>query len=93
MNKQEKYLRWVINDIKKNTTLDRAQSTKINLGGVWSAYPQHFLRPPDRDASIFASLGTTLAFHYGITEGELWMIVDELYPYIVDRYLLDFPMP
>jgi len=93
MDKQEQYLQWVINDIEKNTTFERGQAAKINLGGMWSAYPQHFVNPPERDASIFSSLRHTLTLYYGITEEEFWMIVDEIYPYIVERYFLDFPMP
>jgi len=90
MNKQEKYLRWAINDIKKNTYLKHLP-TKVIFAGIWDAYPKHFYDPPHRDASIFKSLADTLSLHYGLTHDELWIIVDEIYPWIVDTLLADYP--
>ncbi len=90
MDKQEQYLQWVINDIKKNTYLT-LHPTKIIFGGIWGAYPKHFYDPPTPEASIFKSLSKNLSLHYGLTEDELWIIVDELYPWIVDTLLADYP--
>jgi len=95
MNKQEKYLQWVINDIKKNTYLEHFP-TQVMFGGIFNAFPAHFQHPPlvsEPDlhtASIFRQLAKTLSLNYGLTEDEMWIIVDEVYPWIVDNLLSDY---
>jgi len=89
-NKQEQYIQWVIDDIKKNTYL-QTHPTKVIFGGVWSAYPKHFFDLPSPHASIWNSLSEKLLLYYGLTEDELWIIVDKIYPWIVDTFLVNYP--
>lgn len=89
MDKQEQYLQWVINDIIDRTYLKDAP-TQVMFGGEWRAFPEHFYNPPTADASIFKTLARFLSLNYGLTQDEVWVIVDEVYPWIVDNLLSDY---
>ena len=90
MNKQERYIQWVIDDIKKNTYL-LTHPTRVRFGGVWSVWPKHFFDLPHPQADIWGTITEKLLHYYGLTEDELGIIVEEIYPWIVDTFLEDYP--
>ncbi len=89
MDKKEKYINYIVEDLVKKTEIMTAPM-KVNVGGIWSAYPKHFVDYKDvsKTASIFSSFKDTLKERYGIRDEEFHIIVDKLYPILVDFYNL-----
>jgi hypothetical protein len=91
MDKKERYINFIVDDLLVKTNIIPSPM-KINVGGIWSAYPAHFVdyKKIPHSASIFTSFKDKLIIKYGINDGEFRTIVDRLYPILVNYYNLSY---
>ena len=91
MTKKEKYINFIVDDLLVKTNIIPSPM-KINVGGIWSAYPAHFVsyKKIPHSASIFTSFKNTLKEKYGLGDDEFRTVVDQLYPILVNYYNLSY---
>jgi len=88
MDKQYKFLEWVISDIKDKTYMQIHERPVI--GGFYSTNPLHFIDPIDREESVWRFMYKHYETYYGLTMDEMFYVVERVYPWVAETFLTDY---